>query len=165
MGCALGGALSSGTELDALPLHPPGHPGAAQIQPAEPYLVRPKNTLSATSKTPAVPPPLYDFCFRTREVCFAAHKPCSQAGVCKRVRRDSSSCLEPEFLRLVLCDFSLRPVWTCPRTKVAPRLSCSARTEPPGDKLDFGRKSCVTLPHSFSWPPSRQPRRCTYTEK
>ena len=117
-------------------MHPPGHPGAAQIQPAEPYLVRPKNTLSATSKTPAVPPPLYDFCFRTREVCFAAHKPCSQAGVCKRVRRASSSCLEPEFLRLVLCDFSLRPVWTCPRTKVAPRLSCSARTAPPHSSQD-----------------------------
>ena len=61
MGCALGSALSSGTELDALPLHPPGHPGAAQIQPAEPYLVRPKNTLSATSKTPAVPPPFMTF--------------------------------------------------------------------------------------------------------
>ena len=94
-----------------------------------------------------------------------AHKPCLQAAVCKVLRRSLSSCLEPEFLRLVLCDFSLRPVWTCPRTKVAPRLSCSARTEPPGDKLDFGRKSCVTLPHSFSWPPSRQPRQCTYTEK
>ena len=111
------------------------------------------------------PPPLYDFCFRTREVCFAAHKPCSQAGVCKRVRRASSSCLEPEFLRLVLCDFSLRPVWTCPRTKVAPRLSCSARAEPPGDKLDFGRKSCVTFPHFFPRPPSQQPRRCSYAEK
>ena len=45
------------TELDALPLQTPGHPCAAQIQPAEPYLERPKNNLSATSKTPAVPPP------------------------------------------------------------------------------------------------------------
>ena len=126
---------------------------------------KPQNHLSATAKTPAVHTPLYDFCFRTREVCVVAHKPCFQAIVCKIVRRSLSSCLEPELLRLVLCDFLLRPVWTCPRTKVKPRLSCSARTEPPGDKLDFGRKSCVTLPRFFSRPPSQRQRRCSYPEK
>ena len=65
------------------------------------------------------------------------------------VTRTLSPCLEPKFLRLVLCTFSPSAVGTRRPTKAPPRLRGFETTDGPGDTLDFVRKSCATLPQFF----------------
>ena len=120
---------------------------------------RTDQTLSATRKILTVPPSPFTTFSSVDGPCASPRTHLAATGRFEEKQSDLCHRHLSKIFSGQCCVISLRERFLCfPPTKAPPRLSRSETPEAAGDKLDFVRKNCVTLPRLFSRPPSKRSR-------